>query len=486
MKKARMLMALLAGSASAQTPAAVEARLDSVMQVYLRLAERHGESIWPGFRPDTIPVAFVHGGSILLFNWKGPIPEGFVPGSRPGSARRDSVAAGAASTSVRIGEHTVAQVVLGASTPAELVATAMHEAFHAFQATQRTAGRRFGTGENAFYVATYPIFDVTNEALFVMETALLADGLESDAADQRNLAAAFVAVRRERHRRLNTDFAEFDRAAEMNEGLAEYALVRTLEFLVADEAAPESWRNEARADLAGRIQSLRAVPFDTTLSLRFRFYHTGSAMARLLDRLDPQWKNRVMRDNYSLQDALGLASGLDAAEQGAFRTATARSDSAASFTRARAALATLQRRRERLVDSVLGSPGILLVVRADSLPTRSFNMCGFDPQNHLQVNEHISLQTRWWRPCSGGPTYAEFSTPSVHDTRARSVSAVIAPADHIALSADGKPVPMPGDGETIRDLIAFKLTSPRATVEVARADITRSGRQLTIWAKRAP
>jgi hypothetical protein len=336
-------------------------------------------------------------------------------------------------------------------------------------------------------VATYPVFDATHEALFALEGRILADALGARSrASRLDLARQFVATRRERLRRLPTEFAEFDRASEMNEGLAEYVLVRVLELVAADREVPAAWRAAASRKLAARPEEVRNLTADSGLSFRLRYYHTGPAIARLLDALRPDWKARFVGDNLWLEDVLADATGIDDAQRAAFRAAVARFDSAAAARQAAGNIASLQRRRRQQVDSIMDAPGIVLVVRADSLPTRAFNLCGFDPQNLLQVTERIRLQTRWWRPCSGGPTYVDLNIPSVHDAEHGTLTAVIGGEDQVTVTAGGVAVPLPRPGETLRDLGAFKLSAPGVTVEAARADVTRSGRTLTVWPRRAP
>lgn len=488
MRVSTTLVVFIAVQALGAQPAPARvARLDSMMQVHARLARTHRGALWPGFNPETIPVAFVFDGKTLLFNWDGPLPAGFTSVANARAAWRDSAALGAASTSVRIGDRLAAQVVVRDWDAADLIPIAFHEAFHVFQSVQRKEGRRFGAGENSFYVASYPVFDVTNEALFALETRILATALETADREAREvLGRQFVAVRRNRHRRLVTDFAEFDRASELNEGLAEYVLVRVLGLLAADREIPASWRSNAASQLAARTRQLANVTSDSSMSLRLRYYHTGPAIARLLDELDPSWKGSFVAQNMWLEDALAEATGLNVAERMAFRAAHERFDTAAQVGRSRMMIARLQAQRRARADSVLATPGVLLVVRADSLPSKNFNMCGFDPQNLLQVTDRVRLQTRWWRPCSGGPTYVEFNVPSVHDAEHGTLSGVIGAEGEITITAAGVPVALPQDGQTLRDLSTVKLVAPRASIEAVRADISRNGRVLTVVPKRAP
>jgi hypothetical protein len=222
---------------------------------------------------------------------------------------------------------------------------------------------------------------------------------------------------------------------------------------------------------------------DHGLSSRIRYYRTGSAIALLLDRLtDQSWKRRLVEDNLTLQDMLASVSGLDAPAEAA-RTAAQETFGAAAMER-EAAQRIWQRQASRMarLDTILSAPGIRLVLRADSLPSRQFNSCGFDPQNILQITPALRIHSRWWRPCSGGPTYAEFNTPSVQDDSAGTIRAVIGDDTTIHLTSDGAPITL-RDGETLRDVKVFKLEARRASVDAARADIERKGNTLTIYPK---
>lgn len=104
-------MTLIAPTASAQAPADTVAKLDTIVR---RLQALENLRIWPGFRPDTIPTAFVlpEHGSIVL-NWPGAAPDGYQPISGVHNALwRDQRDLGAASTGTSIAGRPVAQVVV--------------------------------------------------------------------------------------------------------------------------------------------------------------------------------------------------------------------------------------------------------------------------------------------------------------------------------------------------------------------------------------
>jgi hypothetical protein len=476
-----------AGVLFAQAPRDTAIVLDSVAREVARLGPGNGPSIWFGYRPDTIPLVFVlpTRGS-LLFNWRGTLPTGYAPvAGMTNVAWHDARTLGAASTNSQLDGRAVAQVALGpaqALEPAWLFATAFHEAFHVFERASIQEDKRFGGGENAILVATYPVFDPHNETLFALEGKALRAATDATSLPRkRELAREFVGVRRARHRRLPMEFADFDQMSELNEGLANYALVRAYGLILAD--GPMPWRAAATRQLAAMRSQLDDLTGNENLSLRFRFYLTGPAQALLLDDLaGQQWKARVTADNWTLQDALAVFSGVDSAAERSRAQAEKAYNVAAIGVTAERRIEKLRVSRLAKVDSVLSGPGLRLVLAADSLG-RDFNSCGYDPQNLLQVTAKIQIQTRWWKPCAGGPTYAEFNVPSVHDSNAGTVSAVIGPAADIKLTAGGEVVSI-SDGETLRDLRMFKLEAPRASVDAVRADVTRRGNVITVYPKR--
>jgi hypothetical protein len=471
------------GPAAAQPSLDTGMRLDSVARQAVRIGQARGPEFWPGFRPDTIPALFVlQGKGSFLFNWRGPLPPQFssVP-DLPGAGWQESGALGAASTASELGGRTVAQVVVGIPDPASLLATLFHEAFHVFQRVSAGPERKFGKGENSYYVATYPIFSESNEALFALEGRILAAALEaSTLTRKRELAREFVAVRRARHRGLDGSFSAFDRASELNEGLAEYVLVRTLELQASDPSLPAAWRTSARRHLEDARQRLVGLTGNLTQSFRLRFYSTGPAQARLLDALaGAGWKSRLLAENRYLDEALAEASGLDAAEQRAFAQAVAGFDSGGIRREAVSGIARLQELRARQVDSLLSQPGLLLELSAADLPRKAFDICSFDPQNHLQVTPTVQIQTRWWRPCAGRALSGEFNVPSVIDTELGTIRAVIGPETEVKLTAGGNPVVL-AEGQTIAEALEVQLQAPRASIRAPRAKLTREVRILRI------
>ena len=483
-KTTLVVVALMSEALSAQLP------LDSVRAVVainrdvVRLGRQYGESIWPGYRPDTIPVAYVfpQQGTALL-NWRGALPSGYegVPGI-PGIGWVSKQNIAASNTGTSIAGRNVAQVTVNSLRTEDVLPLTFHEAMHAFEHAMQKPDMRFGHGENSFYVASYPIFSVRNESLWALEGQLLSEALaETSMSRKRELARQFVAVRRQREQLLDPNYTEFEQASELNEGPAEYALVRALQLLASDTQSDSATRAGAGRALAKRMTDLATLTQNVTQSFRLRFYQTGPAQALLLDAIaGPPWKSKLMTENQSLQDALAEATGLDDARRTAFHAAISRHDTSSSAKDASTRVVSLIALRKHQVDSVLSAPGILVELSAGELPGRDFNACGFDPQNHLQVSPTVQMQTRWWRPCAAGVT-SEFAVPSVHDDETGTVRAVVGPLSAVKLTVAGKSVTLTDDLR-LDHATDLRLDTPRASVDAKAAKVSFDGRTLRIVA----
>jgi hypothetical protein len=473
-------VAALTGPLRAQ-PAADTLRALGTAHSHVQVISRFAaDSIWPGFRPDTIPLVFVlPGRGALLYGWRGDPPDGFapVPGEVPALWLAEA-AQGAASTSTTLAGRRAAQVVVGSLEPVELAALGVHEAFHAFERASASPGRRFGGAEDALLTSRYPVFEVRDEADFALEVRLLDEALAApNAAERRRLAHQFLAVREARHRRLPDEFSQFDRMTEMNEGLAEYALVRTLALL--SRSGDPTAAHAARDRLTEHGTRLRQVTDDLSRSVRLRFYSTGPAIALLLDQLaGPAWKARLMEENQSLQEALAQASGYLDGEAALRRLAGERHDVDALRAQAGRTVERLRARRLAQLDSVLSRPGVQLVVDASGMAQRDVGMCGFDPQNTLRVSPTVELHMRWVRTCNTSTTFGEFNTPVVHDAAAGTVTAVVGREDELQVTIGGVSVRL-SDGER-RGGEDIRVTTPVATYQAGRGTLERRGRVLRL------
>jgi hypothetical protein len=436
-----------------------------------RISRQMPDSIWPGFRPDTIPVLYViRDKGTLLMGWRGELPAGFVPAvadlrDPPGGAGWQPVTdRGAASTGTTLAGRPTAQVVVDSQDIASLVGLTTHEAFHVFEAASRQPGKRFGEQENSFLVTSYPVFDPQNESSMALEGRILEAALKApNVQRRRTLARQFLAVREARHRALGPELAAFEQLAELNEGLAEYALVRSVQLAARQRGFPD--RAGADQLRAGKSTGLHKLTEDVSLSIRLRYYATGPALGELLDGLEgPGWKSRLVNQNLTVQDALADAAGYRANENALRRQAESTFVMKSLRKSADSSVAGLRSLRRARVDSALAVPGVQLVVTVEG---RSIGSCGIDPQNLLQVEPGVLLHTRWFRACSGEALQATFNAPVVQD---RNTLRSVVGADSTVKVTDGP------DG-------AVQVESPLVSLRAKNASVSRDGRVLTVKIK---
>ena len=436
-----------------------------------RLGRTMPDSIWPGFRPDTIPVLYViRGKGTMLMGWRGELPAGFVPmvadlrDPPDGAGWQPITDRGAASTGTTLAGRPTAQVVVDSQDIAALVGLTTHEAFHVFEASSRQTGKRFGQQENAFLVTSYPVFDPQNEAGMALEGRILEAALKApNAQRRRTLARQFLAVREARHRALGHDFADFEQLAELNEGLAEYTLVRSVQLAARQRGFPD--REGADQLRAGKSTGLHKLTEDVSLSIRLRYYATGPALGQLLDALEgPGWKTRLMNQNLTVQDALADASGYRAGELALRRQAESTFVMKALRTAADSGVAGLRSVRRAQVDTAMAAEGVELVV---SVEGRSIGTCGIDPQNLLQVEPGVLLHTRWVQVCTGDVLQATFNAPVL---QGRNTLRSVVGADSTVKVIDG------GNG-------SVQIESPLVSLRAKNATVSRDGRVVTIKIK---
>ena len=463
-----MTAALLCLALIAQEPPLETAsRIATAHEWVTRLGRDLSDSIWPGFRPDTIPVLYViRGAGALLLGWRGELPPGFTPvaddpRSTPRGGWRAAADRGAASTGTELAGRPTAQVVVDTQSIAVLVGLTVHEAFHVFEAAAREPGKRFGQGENAFLVTTYPVFDPQNESGMALEGRILEAAMRAATKDRKRvLARQFLAVRESRHRALGADLADFEQLAELNEGLAEYTLVRAVQLAARQRNFPD--RQGASWLQTGKLTGLHKLTEDVTLSIRLRYYATGPALGMLLDALEgPGWKRRLIDQNLAVQDALADASGYRANELALRRQAESTFVMRSLRAAADSSVASLRAVRRAQVDSALAVPGVQLVVTVEG---RSVGTCGIDPQNLLQVEPGVLLHTRWVQVCTGDVLQATFNAPVVQE---RNTLRAVVGADSTVKVVDGP------DG-------AVQVESALVSLRAKHATTSRDGRVLTI------
>jgi hypothetical protein len=428
------------------------------------------EAVWPDYRFGELTLLYLvpaHG--MLLVRWPTDPPAGMLalagqPRAWWMDTRQVAWPGGVPMAYVN---------VVASYTRSEVVALALHEAFHAFQAAQRREGRRFGRGENALLTARYPVFDTENEAAFAVESGLLRRAVEAaDLADARRLASEFVALRRQRQAGLDADLADYERRAEFNEGLAQYAMLRGLEVLGRRSAELRAEAADARHQESSVLDSTLAIG---SRSVRRRFYATGSYLGLLLDRIvGPEWKHRVHEHDEWLQDI--LAGAVDEVPvAGATRT-----EVQAALADAARAVSTLRRRRIEQRDSILAGGGLELVLDPTGSGQRRFDWCGFDPQNLLTTGTGQTLHMRMLVLCSAGDNIATLEQAVVEDDLTGTIRTVLDAAT-LSITVGERTVAMPAAGEVLHGA-DVTVTADRLRIALPRAVLVGGDRRLLIIA----
>ena len=308
--------------------------------------------LWPGFKPRSTPVAIFDGARTLLFRHPAP-PTAFTPLAgydsvwvHPG---RDSSVS--ANTSTELGGVTTATLMPASdSVPAlRRAGILVHEAFHVFQRAHHPSW-----AANEADLFTYPVSDAALLAQRRLESEALRRALLARAKpEERCWASAAINLRRERFARMPAAAAAYERGTELNEGLATY-----VEWRATD--APDSNVMPSHEFAPERI--------------RDRGYRSGVALARLLDRLSPEWRAELeAHDSIPLDSMLSAAIATHPGEPCAFTNAERDSIGRVATSDAAALTDRLAEDRRTFLDR----PGWRLIIKAASplFPQ------GFDPLN---------------------------------------------------------------------------------------------------------
>jgi hypothetical protein len=351
--------------------------------------------LWPDFRPEVVPTLYnVRGHGMVYANPATPLPGEFapVPGLVGGWTDESPFA-------LLEGRQFAMSSILPNESVASNAGLAIHEMFHQHEARVRSEGRMFGGAEDPPGIRLYPAFDAVNMTLLGREGDLIARALATTSlATVRNLAREFLAVRATRRSRLSESVVVYEDMTELNEGLAEYVRLRALQRWASEAQAP--WNTQAeqeRRSLLARQDKLHRL---SAPQLRRVFYVTGSGIGLLLDRLDPGWAVRLIRENRTLVGQLNHVVGGRADT----RVSPSADPGVAEYLR------SLEGRRVVEADSLLGGEGLVVeIVWQDG---SGFHVCGLDPLNAKPVGDGRVLH-RFLRLCHDDELVATIGESSV-------------------------------------------------------------------------
>jgi hypothetical protein len=334
-----------------------------------------------------------------------------------------------------------------------LAAVAVHESFHVYQRAHHA-----GWSGNEGDLVIYPVQNADLLALRRLES----DALRRALANTENAGAACwarvaLSYRRERFAAMDSAFPRYERATELNEGLAAY-----VQLLAG----------------GGAIVTIPAAEYPAA-AVRLRAYTIGPALAQLLDRLRPGWQRALEAD-----DAQSLDGMLDAALSGA----TAPPSAPCGFTPIEIANRKREARldvagvvagwgeRQRAFDSRAGWRVVIQSAAGQPLWPQ-----GFDPLNIERVEGGL-VHTRFLRLGNGDGQMTAIDEAGA-DVEARTEGVGPHPLFNgiawVEVAGLAKPAVERTQGGVV-------LRGPGFTAEFKRATVQESGQQLLVQLLAAP
>jgi len=198
--------------------------------------------------------------------------------------------------------------------PSEMQITGVqHEIFHVYQAVM--VPEKFSEAEGAYQVdERYWELDVEMKTAWKEETELLIKAVDASTdGDAAELAQDFLIQRSQRRREngLDESLIAYENSIEWLEGTAKYVELHSWE--TAGRVPDYEPLKEIQSDPDFKAyqnferqweQALRQTRRQAGVEGDVRFYYTGLLQAYLLDRLMPDWKDRIMDETTTLEGLL--------------------------------------------------------------------------------------------------------------------------------------------------------------------------------------
>ena len=352
-----------------------------------------------------------------------------------------------------------------------------HEAFHAFQRDPKRRGAKWGA-ENAMLVFEYQESSARNNALFSIESRILR--LARQTRNKKDLAERvrqFLVVRRLRQSEIEPRFIEFEKRAELNEGLAEYAGTKAV--ALGMEAARQKLisvpftETDVETYLSKKFQPLDAIT-KVGQNIRRKFYYTGSAQAFLLDHLMPDWKVKVQMEGKSLQELLESVGKVSPPKEGDVFLRKYGYDKI--LAEEEKAVAQRKAANQALLEKTLNQKGRKFVIDYSAL-TKPAGVRNFDPMNVTMVTPQIRIHTRSVTFAGENSFAATFSLPVVEDLASRRYTTIVPENQNEAILVDGVAVDLtrPLERQFSKSLTVnsanFKLEAERGFIKISSEEI---------------
>jgi len=349
MNRSKLLLAILlslffiasfnavSGYSSNQPADALDwARIDA----FLRIASRVKTDVWPGWEPDRTPILlYGPGEGEFLINHPAP-PDGFkqvIPSPLPqhqvfynpknqSSGITATILSVAGIGAITIPKKSAYEQAVTDSMKRHLgkqdfdrrfpsgsyheatrvyISMMAHEAFHTLQLSRRDERAAGWPPMQKYYNLS-----AENNALRRIESGLLYRAVTAQTeAERLARAAEFLNLRHYRRQRLSNGFVDLERWQEWVEGGATY-----VESRFASEASRLELRNVLGQDrdFSGFVNTKDSDPRlellrSSDVQHCGNFYWTGLAIAYLLDRVEPSWKQNYFAPTRYLDDLLSEA-----------------------------------------------------------------------------------------------------------------------------------------------------------------------------------
>lgn len=367
----------------------------------------------------------------------------------------------------------------------DLVMT-FHEAFHGFQRDRTRKGLEW-RAENTEVVFEYPEHSARNSALFNIEGRILFSALQShDVKTLKKKIRQFLTVRRLRQSELEPTVVIFEKDAELNEGLAEYAGTKAV--LVGIEAVkqkrisiPFQFRNGndyihkkfERLDLITRAKG----------NIRTKFYDTGAAQGLLLDRLMLNWKTRVQEQGATLQDLLeDVTNSVGVNKRDAVKH-TLKQYGYVTLLKEEEEIATKKTAEAQAqLNSLLSQKGQRFVIDVSAMGKLG-ELQSFDPWNLIVINRDLRVHKRTLDVTEEGYYKANFKQPVVEDRGKKQYITISAPDETQAILIDDVPLDTtkPGEKQFMKKLV---ITGARFNLEAKAGQVIVNDDEITIKIRR--
>lgn len=313
-----------------------------------------------------------------------------------------------------------------------------HEAFHAFEADEKRSGEKWRR-ENSMLVFEYQESSARNNTLFSIEAKILRDALQTKGLGElKRKVQQFLAVRSLRQGEIEPRFVEFEKGAESNEGMAEYAgtkaVVEAMKPAKQKKLSIRFTFSNADAFLANKYELLGSIT-NIGKNIRRKFYYTGSAQGFLLDRLLKDWKTKVQMDSQAVQDLLETAVG-KISSKAETEKILARYQYEKILIEEEKAVTKRKAENQALLENTLNQSGRKYTIDYSAVKTW-VGIRNFDPMNVTMVSPKIRVHTRSVSFGAKDVFSAVFSQPVVEDLEKRNYVSIIPESDKETVTVDG-------------------------------------------------